>query len=168
VEAGFNPFASLIATFLPSGTHVEPPAHAGITRDDSMPQATVAPHQGSVVGVSLVTSSVDEFRQVLARLLALEEGLDRVFRAIQAHALPSAEWLSIKEAAVLTSLSATHVRRGRRAGSLPASNVGDVAHPIWRIRRTDLDQWMEAKKGGTRKVPPRSELGSLVGRYFGD
>ena len=83
-------------------------------------------------------------------------------------AAAAAEWLSIKEAAAVTGLSATTVRRavvGRR--DLPASNAGTANRPTGRIARKDLDEWMERKKGEAAvAVPPGSELSDLIGRHL--
>jgi hypothetical protein len=54
------------------------------------------------------------------------------------------------------------IRRAIVKQELPASKIGS----IWRIRRGDLNAWMEKAKGGS-SIPPRSELTELVGRYFG-
>ena len=78
------------------------------------------------------------------------------------------DFLSIKDAAGLTSLSYSHVRRAVLSGELPASNIGSTRHPVYRIARKDLAEWMERKKGGNLKVPPKSELKELKDRYFPD
>jgi excisionase family DNA binding protein len=78
-----------------------------------------------------------------------------------------ADYLSIKEAAALTRLSYSHVRRAVLSGELPASNVGSGSHAIYRIARSDLTVWMNTKKR-VSAVPPRSELRGLVNRYFPD
>lgn len=74
----------------------------------------------------------------------------------------NAEYLSIGEAALLTGLSYSMIRRAILAHELSASKVGSV----WRIRRTDLDGWMEKAKGGTRLVPPHSQLKDLIERHL--
>ena len=75
-------------------------------------------------------------------------------------------YFSIDQAAVVAGLSATKIRREVKAGRLAASDVGTPAHPHYRIAKSDLQAWMEGNKGGSG-VPPRSELGALVNRYFG-
>lgn len=86
---------------------------------------------------------------------------------VERGAVARAEYLSIQEAADVTRLSYSHVRRALLAGELPASNVGSALHAVYRIARSDLAAWMERKKGGN-VVPPRSELKGLVNRYFSD
>jgi excisionase family DNA binding protein len=80
----------------------------------------------------------------------------------------TAEYLTIEEVASWTSLSDSHIRRAVRAGDLPASNVGSDSHPTWRIALKDLEGWMERKKGGAPKVPPRSDLNALIKRHLPD
>src|SRR3954469_2614345 len=56
----------------------------------------------------------------------------------RAEAQPcDAEYLSIAQAAEVTNLSETHIRRAIRSGALLASNVGSPARPLWRIARKD-------------------------------
>ena len=74
--------------------------------------------------------------------------------------------LSVKEAAKAVNLSESHIRRAIARGELPASNVGTAARPTWRIARADLDAWIEARKGGSPKVPPRSDLKDLIRRHL--
>lgn len=101
----------------------------------------------------------------------IEETLTRIDEAVSRlveHAQETCQgWLSIRQAASITGLSTSHVRRAVRRGELAASNVGSGGHAIWRIARADLASWMETKKGGTAVVPPRGQLDGLVDRYFG-
>ena len=80
--------------------------------------------------------------------------------------LPGLDYLTIRSVAETTQLSESHIRRAIRRADLPASNVGTPDHPIWRISREDLVEWMDGKKGGTSKVPPRSSLKDLVERHL--
>jgi len=80
--------------------------------------------------------------------------------------LPGLDYLKIRSVAETTQLSESHIRRAIRCGDLPASNVGTPDHPTWRISRKDLVEWMDRKKGGTSKVPPRSSLKDLVKRHL--
>ena len=80
--------------------------------------------------------------------------------------LSGLDYLTIRSVAETTQLSESHIRRAIRRGDLPASNVGTPAHPIWRISRKDLVEWMDRKKGGTSKVPPKSSLTALVKRHL--
>ena len=79
---------------------------------------------------------------------------------------PGLDYLTIRSVAETTQLSESHIRRAIRCGDLPASNVGTPDHPIWRISRKDLVEWMDGKKGGISKVPPRSSLKDLVERHL--
>ena len=77
-----------------------------------------------------------------------------------------APYLTIKRAAKVTILSESHLRRAVRSGDLPASNVGSLAHPIWRIKREDIEGWMKRKSGGAQKIPPNSKLSDLVKHHL--
>jgi hypothetical protein len=79
--------------------------------------------------------------------------------------VPEADFVSIKQAATITQLSESHLRRAVWSRALPAANAGTPAHPIWRIARNDLIRWLQARMGGT-SLPPKSEIGDLVSRYF--
>lgn len=74
--------------------------------------------------------------------------------------------LSIKQASRSANLSESHVRRAIARGELAASNVGTAGRPLWRIVRADLSRWLEAKRGGHSKLPPRSELKELIRRHL--
>lgn len=77
------------------------------------------------------------------------------------------EWFTVKHAAATTSLSVTTIRRAILRGELQASNIGSTKRPTWRISRTDLNEWMERKKGETAvAIPPHSEMSSLVDRHL--
>ena len=88
--------------------------------------------------------------------------------ALKVQSAVSLEYASVKIVAAITGLSESHIRRSVYSGELPALNAGTKAHPLWRIARKDLAEWMERKKGGSLKVPPKSELKELVNRYFPD
>ena len=85
---------------------------------------------------------------------------------VHGAAPPGLAYFTIREVAETTRLSESHIRRAIRRADLPASNVGTPDHPIWRISRKDLVEWMDRKKGGTSKVPPRSSLKDLVERHL--
>jgi excisionase family DNA binding protein len=74
--------------------------------------------------------------------------------------------LSIQQAAKAVNLSESHIRRVVTRGELPASNMGTAARPTWRIARADLDAWIEARKGASPRVPPRSDLKDLIRRHL--
>ena len=48
------------------------------------------------------------------------------------------------------------------------TSVLSTRHPVYRIARKDLAEWMERKKGGNLKILPKSELKELKDRYFPD
>ena len=79
---------------------------------------------------------------------------------------PGPAYFTIRAVAETTRLSDSHIRRAIRRGDLPASNLGTPDHPIWRVSRGDLIDWMDRKKGGPAKVPPRSSLKELVERHL--
>ena len=102
--------------------------------------------------------------ELLVRLERIEGKLDGVAEKSN----PAPDYSSIKQAARITGLSDSHIRRAVVAGELPASNIGSSAsHPIYRIALKDLHDWMNNKKGGNR-VPPKSKLKELINRHLPD
>lgn len=133
------------------------------------------PVRGTVESGEIMYGTLDDllpsFLHSMARLPLVLNRLERRLRRKKKRSAGQSgpgDYISIKEAAVITSLSDTHIRRAVKSGDLPASNNGSGSHPIYRIARSDLADWMNKKKGGNVKVPPRSELKNLVNRYFGD
>lgn len=104
----------------------------------------------------------------MATLQAIAETVIRIEdRLTTGQGRPStAAALSIKQAAKAVNLSESHIRRVIARGELPASNVGTAARPTWRIARADLDAWIEAKRGGSPRIPPRAELKDLIRRHL--
>ena len=87
--------------------------------------------------------SWDPMKEILHRLDKLQQSLDQ----------PKQEWFSIKQAAVLTGLSADHVRRAVTGGTLQCSNVGTNDRPTYPcISRKDIEDWMDKRKAGA--LPP--------------
>ena len=82
---------------------------------------------------------------------------------------PASEYLSIKQAATVTGLSPTKIRREIKAGRLAASDTGTPAHPHYRIFKSDLQTWMERNRGGSN-FPPRipTQRRKVQSRYFGE
>jgi len=106
-------------------------------------------------------------QEIRAFLDRLETAIiERIEKALSRRLVP--EYVSISQAAKTTALSYSHVRRAVLSGELPASNIGSTRHPVYRIAGSDLAEWMEKKKGGSLKVPPKSELKELRDRYFPD
>lgn len=101
---------------------------------------------------------------IAQRLERVERDLDRLCE--QTPPGDSKSHLSISDVSRVAAISDSHVRRAIRKGDLPASNVGTISRPLWRIARSDLDAWLEGKKGGTSTVPPRSTLQSLIDRHL--
>jgi excisionase family DNA binding protein len=100
--------------------------------------------------------------EMLVRLERIEDKLDGVAEKSK----PAPDYSSIKQAARITGLSDSHIRRAVVSGELPASNIGSSAsHPIYRIALKDLHDWMNNKKGGNR-VPPKSKLKELIHRHL--
>ena len=129
------------------------------------------------MGTESLPSFEDRLQNVEARLAALESS-SRVSSSsssrtsnpdaasVHGAAPPGLAYFKIREVAETTRLSESHIRRAIRRGDLPASNVGTPDHPTWRISRKDLVEWMDRKKGGTSKVPPRASLKDLVERHL--
>jgi excisionase family DNA binding protein len=90
--------------------------------------------------------------------------MDRVAKMLEEPETPEPDFLSIKQAAALSGLSPTKVRRDVVAGRLPAANKGSKRRPLCRIAKDELETWM--RQEGAAKVPPKSELVTLVDRYF--
>jgi excisionase family DNA binding protein len=91
---------------------------------------------------------------LLTRLDALDAGMRWIEETLKCRRVEQ-EWFSIKEAAVLTGLSAKHLRRAVLGGTLPASNVGTPDRPVYRISREDLKGWMDRRKAGALPPPGR-------------
>ena len=100
--------------------------------------------------------------EMLVRLARIEGKLDGVAEKSN----PAPDYSSIKQAAKITGLSDSHIRREVVAGRLPASNIGSASHPIYRIALKDLHEWMSNKKGGTVKAPPKSIIDDLIQRHL--
>jgi excisionase family DNA binding protein len=128
------------------------------------------------MGPESLPSFEDRLQNIEARLAALESSSrgssssssrtsNPDAAGVHGAARPGIGYFRIREVAETTRLSESHIRRAMRRGDLPASNVGTPDHPIWRISRRDLVEWMDRNKGGTSKVPPRSSLKDLVERH---
>jgi len=89
--------------------------------------------------------------------------------SVASSADPPREYLSIKEAAALSGLSGTTIRRAVQAGRLPASDTGTPHHPHYRISKANFAAWMEKNKGG-RVPPPKVQVHKrkLKSRFFGE
>jgi excisionase family DNA binding protein len=71
------------------------------------------------------------------------------------------QYVSIKDAAEITSLSYSTVYDSVQRCELPASKVGRT----WRIAVADLQAWMASKRVSA-SLPTRSESGELVRRHL--
>ncbi len=97
----------------------------------------------------------------LAELVAQE-----VFRLVEprlkelSDAGPAPEYLTLQQAARLTSFSYDFVYDAVRRGELPAVKKGRD----WRVGLVDLRAWMERDRGGD--LPPRSRLKELIGTHM--
>jgi excisionase family DNA binding protein len=78
------------------------------------------------------------------------ERLERIEALLnaRANALLAPEFYSIRQAAKVVGVSADHLRRAVTNGVLPASNVGTMSRPTYRISRADLLAWVERGKAG--------------------
>lgn len=65
------------------------------------------------------------------------------------------EWLSIKQVAEVTSLSADHIRRHVVGGTLPCTNVGTPDRPLYRISLKDLETFMNQRRAGALAPPKK-------------
>jgi excisionase family DNA binding protein len=113
---------------------------------------------------------VEDFRTVPAYVGAAETlkgGETKVDGGLASHVdgPTSADYISIAQAAQITGLSQSHIRRAVRSGELTASNVGTPQRSVWRIARKDLAAWMERKKGGI-DLPPKSALKELIEHHL--
>lgn len=73
------------------------------------------------------------------------------------HPLPAQEFYSIKNCVALTGLSPKHIRRAVLGGTLIASDVGTVNHPLYRISRPNLLLWMKERENGAKPPAKRAE-----------
>lgn len=71
-------------------------------------------------------------------------------------------WMDVEEVAQYLNLHLMTVYRMLQSGVLPASKVGGR----WRIKRQELDAWLEAYTGGTRKQVLVVDDDPEVGRFF--
>ena len=72
--------------------------------------------------------------------------------------------LSVSEAAKLLSVSRETVERKITRGELPAKDMGNGGQHCYRIRRGDLDQYMNAKAGAASKAAPARNSHRRSGR----
>lgn len=103
---------------------------------------------------------LDHLRGMEARIL------DRIEEIEQRSGGGDQRFLTIEAVASLTGLSDSHIRRAIRSGDLPAANMGTSSKPRWLIDLEDVMGWIELKKGGAPKVPPRPELKGLIERHL--
>jgi excisionase family DNA binding protein len=111
-------------------------------------------------------SEVPTLALLVEMLTRIEGKVETLARNEGRH--PDHQPLSITQASKVVNLSETYLRRIIARGELPASNVGTAARPLWRIVPADLRRWLETKKGGHPKVPPRSDLKDLIRRHLPD
>ena len=88
---------------------------------------------------------------------AVEELLaPRLGRLEEALSQPVKGYFTLAEAAAFVGCSTAHLTRHVKAFTLPASNIGTVDGPDYRIARSDLLAWMERRKVGAGQ-PPRPQ-----------
>ena len=109
---------------------------------------------------------MDRVSQIEGTLARIDQGLARLLHLGEEA---RQEWLSISQAAAVTGLSTSHVRRAVRSGQLTASNTGTRDRPVWRIARRDLDAWMRRRVGGTGILPTAAKITvNKKSRHFDD
>lgn len=99
---------------------------------------------------------VVEILEQIAR--AVERTAQATERMEKALVSQEAEYLSLHQAALITGLSERHIRRAVHAKKLLAFNAGTERHPLYRIKRSGLEQWMEERKGGEESPPAKPLL----------
>jgi excisionase family DNA binding protein len=75
------------------------------------------------------------------------------------------EVLTPKEAAALLRLNLDTVRRLLREGQLPGCKVGARQ---WRIRRTDLEEYLRPRRAKTTMAAAPGTAGGVAGRREGE
>jgi excisionase family DNA binding protein len=96
--------------------------------------------------------------------VSIEEKLERIEALLQ-HALPAAEFYSIRQAARVIGVSPDHIRRAVTGGMLAVSNVGTMGRPMYRIARADLLAWMERGKAGCVAAASRKRTITPMSRH---
>ncbi len=94
-----------------------------------------------------------ELLEVISDVIRKE--MKKIVGALQ---VPVQGWLSIKHAAEYADLSNKHIRKAVTGAMLPASNVGTLDRPYYRISKVDLDVWLEKRKSGA--IPPQKRKGA--------
>ena len=110
----------------------------------------------------------DMLDDIAKRQQSIDEKLTAVLSHLRNNKCESAEaeWISIKQAASLAGISETSIRRAIRRGQLKACNVGGSSRrPTWRIKRTDLQAFLETD--AARSSPPKPR-GKYRSRHFSD
>lgn len=107
---------------------------------------------------------MEEMKDILTRI---EAKLDRLLAGGEAPN-PEVKGFSIKEAARVTGISASTIRRAVHRKELPASDLGNGKRAVWLITQTSLAAWIESRRRGGSPAPPQRQLAELVGRYFSD
>jgi excisionase family DNA binding protein len=127
----------------------------------STPGQTARSRESQIAPLTCAEKPCDEIRSLL---LGLRDSIMRLESRLANQT--DAPAYSISQAAEIVNLSDSHIRRVIYKRELPAANVGSTARPLWRIMRSDLIAWMESKKGGDPKIPPRSDLKVLIDRHL--
>lgn len=75
------------------------------------------------------------------------------------------EYLSLKDASLYCTLNRKFIRRAIEKGELAAADMAKgVGRRIWRIRRKDLDAWIEAYK--VVAAPLKNSRQAVASKYF--
>jgi excisionase family DNA binding protein len=65
------------------------------------------------------------------------------------------ELFSIDAVATMTGLSAAHVRRAVKGGTLVSSNMGTPDRALYRISRENVHRWVKEREAGAKPPPGR-------------
>jgi excisionase family DNA binding protein len=86
-------------------------------------------------------------------MLDLLRGIDQKLAVLVEQTQPLTEYLTVRGAATHAGLSPGKIYRAIKANRLRASNVGSPRRATWRIKKSDLDAWMNGHEGGGPAPP---------------
>ena len=95
----------------------------------------------------------------LEQELLQELGQTRQSRPKKRVEVPTSDWLTTAESAVVARQSTSNIQKAIQKGKLKASNIGNAARPVLRVHRDDLDHWIRGKDSKMHRAaepPPPS------------